>query len=115
MKGLVVSSLSGCYDTATLIIPMDRSSIYVPNAFTPNLSSNNVFQVYGNGLLEAEVLVYTREGMLVTTFDALRESWDGTQDGERLPQGTYVYRIRYRTVWRSDEWKLMVGTVTLLR
>ena len=115
MVRLVVSSLSGCYDTATLIIPMDRSAIYIPNAFTPNLATNKVFKVYGTGLLEAEAMVYTREGLLVSTFDALREGWDGTQEGERMPQGTYVYRVRYRTVWRPNEWQSVFGTVTLLR
>jgi len=112
---LVVSSLSGCYDTATLMIPMDRSSIYIPNAFTPNLSTNSVFKVYGNGILEALAIIYTREGMQLTSFDALHEGWDGTHDGERVPQGTYVYTVRYHTVWRPNEWQTVVGTVTLLR
>lgn len=112
---LVVSSGTGCFDTATLVIQMDRSTLYIPNVFTPSLATNSSFKVYGNSLLEAEAFIYTREGLLVAQFDALNEEWDGTHDGEKCPQGTYVYKVRYRSVLRSDEWHIVTGTVTLLR
>ena len=112
---LVVSSSAGCYDTAQLVIPMDRSALYVPNAFTPNLATNSEFRVFGKGLLEMEMTIFNREGLQVFYTDNWQEVWDGTQGGEPCPQGTYVYKIRYRTVWRPDEWQLMVGTVTLFR
>ena len=115
MVRLVVSSGTGCFDTATLVIPMDRSTIYIPNVFTPNLATNNFFKVYGNSLQEAQILIYTREGMKIADLDALNEGWDGTHDGDVCPQGTYVYKVRYCTVLRPDEWHTVAGTVTLLR
>lgn len=112
---LVVSSGTGCFDTATLYIPMDRSTIYIPNVFTPNLATNSMFRVYGNSLLEVQAAIFTREGIMVTEFDALNEGWNGTHNGEICQQGTYVYKVRYRSVIRSDEWQVLTGTVTLLR
>lgn len=114
---MVAASILGCFDTVRLSIPLDRSAIYVPNVFTPNLSQdfNNNFHIQGRQLLEVEVMVYTREGLLVATFDGLTESWNGTYHDQLCPQGTYAYHIRYRTASIPDEWQVLVGTVTLLR
>ena len=114
---MVATSPLGCFDTVFLTIPVDHSAIYVPNVFTPNLSQqyNNLFFVTGKQLLEVFVLVYTREGLLVASFDGLHEAWDGTHNDKLCPQGTYAYHIRYRTASLPDEWQVKVGTVTLLR
>ncbi|KWW38667.1 MAG: hypothetical protein F083_2178 [bacterium F083] len=112
---LIVASSAGCYDTANLVIPMDRSAVYIPNAFTPNLGTNRIFRVYGRSLIDVQTTIYNREGLLVSSFEGLTEGWDGTHDGERCPQGTYVYRVRYRTAGRPGEWQVVAGTVTLLR
>ena len=115
MVQLVTSSLSGCFDTAVIYIPMDRSAIYIPNTFTPNLATNARFGAYGQGILEFEMMIFNREGLLVKELKGLDDRWDGTSKDKKCPQGVYAYRARYRTVGRPNEWQVVIGTVTLLR
>ena len=115
---IVVASLSGCFDTTVIHIPIDHSSIYIPNVFTPDLSQpnlNSTFYIVSRQILEMEVTIFNREGLLIASFDGLTQFWDGTHDGTKCPQGTYVYHIRYRTAPQPGEWQYKVGTITLLR
>lgn len=95
--------------------PIDSIWISAPNVFTPDLGTNNRFQLRCNRhIRSAEVVVYDRRGDLVARFDGLTQSWDGTSHGAPCPQGTYVYHVRY--IDSADLGaKTFAGTVTLLR
>lgn len=112
---LVTKSSMGCSDTATAVIQLDRNGVFVPNAFTPNLSTNNFFQVRSNQVTEMSVYIFNRRGLLITNFDGLTEKWDGTYNGVLCPQSVYTYYIYYRTQARPNETQSKVGTVMLLR
>ena len=98
-------------------MPMeDTTRLWIPNVFTPGRTDNNVFNIFSSDLIEASVKIYDRWGGLITKFDGLTQSWDGTTDsGQLCPQGTYVYKIDYRTRNASKEQHSAKGTVTLLR
>ena len=94
----------------------DTTLLWIPNVFTPGRSDNNVFKIFSNDIVGATVKIFDRWGGLITKFDGLTQSWDGTTDsGHPCPQGAYVYKIDYRTRFASTEQHTATGTVTLLR
>lgn len=95
--------------------PIDSSTLWVPNVFTPEESTNNYFAIYCNDLLEAHVYIYTRQGEMLTHFDGLTESWDGRYKGKICKSQPYVYLIEYVTKSRPDYRQHKIGTVLLLR
>lgn len=95
---------------------VDSTMLWIPNVFTPNLSENKVFKIFSHDIIEATVKIFDRWGGLITTFDGLTQSWDGTSDkGFICPQGTYVYKIEYRIRLAPAELHSAAGSVTLLR
>lgn len=94
--------------------PFDSVFVIAPNVITPSEESNNVFSIYCSGqVVQAEVMVFNRFGTKVAQFDGLTGHWDGTSQGRRCHQGTYVYVVRY-TDNRDRGWKTVKGTVTLV-
>ncbi|MBO4599375.1 MAG: gliding motility-associated C-terminal domain-containing protein [Bacteroidales bacterium] len=112
---LAASNEYDCHDTATLTLYMQQNSLYVPNIITPALRTNNVFEVQGVSILDGEIWIFNREGLLLWHTDNIRDTWDATKDGTPLPQGTYVYAIRYRKTFESNVWLRKMGTVTVVR
>ena len=104
-----------CADTAHIAIPYYLETLYVPNVFTPGLDCNNLFGPEGVGIVELEMWVYNREGMMVFHGTGMEEKWDGTHNGKNCPTSTYTYRINYSTVSMPNGPKTMVGTVMLMR
>lgn len=104
-------SREGCYDTATVVARYDRSQVFLPNAFTPSLESNDRWKPVMQDIIEAEVWIYNRQGALVAHLEGIDDSWDGGT----CPQGTYTYLLRYRTRVHP-EWKQeLSGSIVLIR
>ena len=104
-----------CTDTTEKTIYVRRSFIFAPNAFTPDESTNRTFGILCNGVVEYELSIYNRQGLLLfqSTSDGLQ--WDGTKNGIPCPQGTYVWIVRYRTIIDPKNWHTEKGSITLLR
>ena len=113
----VILSVSNhiCYDTARSTVPVVRTLFWAPNVFTPGEDTDNRFTIVGTGMLEAELSVYNREGLLVYRTADLDAGWDGTRNGRPCPQAAYVWHLRYRSAYYPDAWQSATGTVTLLR
>ena len=112
---LVAINALGCNDTLTQTIYLQRPSIWAPNAFTPEEATNNLFCIKEDNMLTEEVFIYTRTGVLVAQFDGMTECWDGKLNGQLLPQGVYVYLIRYTTTYEPLNPLVKKGTILLLR
>ncbi|KWW29687.1 MAG: hypothetical protein AUK63_1287 [bacterium P3] len=112
---LYTSNALGCTADTTFYIPIQRFTTWFPNAFTPNKPDNKYFSVSTiNQLEHFNIIIYDRRGMQVFTSDDQNFAWDGTMEGERCPQGVYVFFCRYRRPGTSDLIQ-RTGTVTLLR
>ncbi|MCS7152808.1 MAG: PKD domain-containing protein [Bacteroidia bacterium] len=113
---LTVESELGCTDTASYCFNVAGYALLVPNAFSPNGDGiNDRFVVIGYGMERLEMSIYDRWGGLVyTTTGTEQLIWDGTKDGTPLPEGTYVYLIRYKPADKPNL-EARSGTVTLLR
>jgi gliding motility-associated-like protein len=104
-----------CTDTATKTIRMQTASIYFPNVFTPGMDNNNRFAPIYTGIVDYEIWIYDRQGMLVYYSTEPQPGWDGTHNGSPCRQATYVYHCRYRNQLMPKGYLTATGTVTLLR
>ena len=105
-----------CYDTAVHLLPMLRVAIFAPNIFTPTKETNNRFVIVTQGVYDAELRIYNREGLLVYVSDDLSAGWDGRRsDGTLCEQGNYVWKLIYRGIDRDEGKRDEVGTVLLIR
>ena len=105
-----------CKDSTFTLIPLLYSTLIAPNAFTPGRDDNNLFRIRGVGILQAEVRIFNRHGMLVFYSTDFTEPWDGRNiAGEPCPTGNYVWHIRYVTVTRPGSFQEESGVVLLIR
>ena len=102
-----------CVDT-TFTVPVCIRSVWFPNVFTPGLETNNRFGCTASfEIVEFELYIYNRQGLLVYHTDDPTALWDGTRDGAPMPQGAYVYYWFAKDAY--DFRRNGAGTVTLLR
>ena len=97
--------------------PLDTIFILAPNVVTPNgdIEANRTFRLFCSKDIEvADVYVFDRMGRQLAHFDGLTEEWDCTYDGKPLPQGAYVYRVRYID-GSNRNWKTKAGIFTIIR
>lgn len=92
---LITTNNYGCKDTILKHIEIrPKSTLFVPNCFTPNGDGKNeVFRPYHTNMEHLQVWVYDRWGVLLKTWDTLDGSWDGYYQGKKCQQDTYVYKI----------------------
>lgn len=98
---LTVTTTDGCIKQITRIIEVEEIyELYVPNSFTPNGDNlNEYFKIYGTGVEEYEIRIFNRWGAEVFKSDDLEKPWDGTYNGEKVPQGSYAYTISITTTF----------------
>lgn len=113
---LISTSEFNCPDTAYVTIPMDKTLIFVPTAFTPDRDDNALFFVKGNNILDdVQVYIYNRMGALVSSWVGFEGSWDGHHGGKRCAGGVYTWVIKYHSSFEPSRWHYKTGTVSLLR
>lgn len=73
----------------------DNSELIPTNMITPNGDGRNDLWVIRNIDLYPEniIKVYDRSGIVVYTETGYKNQWDGTSNGNVLPEGTYYYII----------------------
>jgi gliding motility-associated-like protein len=89
--------------------------IYIPNAFTPNEDEfNSVFGPISDCPLDIyQFQIYDRWGQKVFESYDSSVSWDGTILNTTVPNGLYMYTLRYR--FASDsETKFISGHINVL-
>ncbi|MEM6378512.1 MAG: PKD domain-containing protein, partial [Bacteroidota bacterium] len=110
-----------CSDTINKPVePEWLATFYAPNALAPDLDNDGVrfFKPVGTGLKSYEIQVYSPWGTIVWQSQALENGqpigrWDGTYEGEKLPQGAYVW-VATMTFDDGNEQRKS-GTVTIIR
>lgn len=121
---IVLQAKNGCDSTIHLHLtvlptpqapPVDSTTLWIPNTFTPEEKTNNEFYIFSHDIISAEVSIFSREGIHICSFDGLTESWDGTYKGVLCPQNAYIYIITYTTKSRPQYKQQKIGSVLLLR
>jgi gliding motility-associated-like protein len=116
---LIAFNNEGCVDTSHLTIEVkDEIIYYVPNTFTPDGDEfNQTFQpVFSSGYdAQSYVMqVYNRWGELIFESYDVSIGWDGTYHGAIVQQGTYVWKIQFKS--KTTDYKVeAVGHVNVIR
>ncbi len=94
----VVTNEFGCKDTAVRQIFVEpRTTMYLPNAFTPNGDeTNDVFKPVIFDVTEYEFLIFNRWGQVIFETNNTSEGWDGKINGKLAPDNVYLWKVKYR-------------------
>ena len=115
---LIVTNVYGCRDTTIFPITINGEFIlYVPNAFTPDGDGiNDKFGpvVQGEKISEFDFFIFNRWGELIFESHNSEVWWDGTNKGQPVKQGVYVWKIVARDKYTNEK-NEYIGHVTLLR
>ncbi|MBP8042183.1 MAG: gliding motility-associated C-terminal domain-containing protein [Bacteroidales bacterium] len=114
---LIVFTNFGCTDTITgKIIIQPYTTIYIPNAFTPNQDGKNpTFKAFGEGIDPERFYmnIYDRWGKLVFTTTDIETGWDGTVNGSVANEGLYVWYVSYYDALKHHH--ALKGNVVLIK
>lgn len=94
---------------------VQTSSMQVPNAVSPN-GENRFFRplvAFSRSIFNYSMQIYDRYGQEIFLTNDVYEGWDGTQNGQPLRLGMYVYLIRFQAP--NGTWIERRGTVMLIR
>ena len=90
-----------------------RPTVYVPNAFTPNLdNANEWLYVRGNFISELDFKLYDRWGELVFQTQDQSLGWNGYFKGKKVDPAVFVYYLR--VVCDGGEVFFEEGNITVL-
>ena len=115
-----VTDFNCCSNSDT--VEIKYASLSYPNAFKPtsNISDNKTFKVLGDisAISKYQFRIFNRWGQLIFETDNPQNGWDGTQDGEYAPMGTYIYTSVFTSFESGIQSAINItntGTVTLIR
>ncbi|MBK8805896.1 MAG: gliding motility-associated C-terminal domain-containing protein [Bacteroidales bacterium] len=109
---LITVNEFGCKDTTIETFFIDIfTSLYIPNAFSPNNDALYVreFRPKGLNLSEYSIWIYDKWGNLIWYSDKLihgepAEGWNGTYDDQIMESGSYIWKIE--AIFKNGEpWK----------
>jgi gliding motility-associated-like protein len=114
---LIATNSHNCIDTTSKCLTIEpNSSLYIPNAFTPNGDGrNDTFFAKGENISDFEMRIFDRWGNLIFYSDNMNKHWDGRvkPDGLIAEQDVYVYDVSAKDFKQK---KLhYIGTVTLVK
>jgi len=97
-----------------VVVSRECTAVNVPSAFSPNGDGvNDVFKVYGEGVTNFQMQIFDRMGRVVFSSNDINRGWDGTDAGEILPVGVYVYTLSYRDGRGVN--RIKKGQITIVR
>jgi len=129
---LISTNQYDCADTTFYTYELLFKGLYVPNAFSPSGTNLGIrlFQPIGMNLKQYHVTVFDMWGHLMWESTKLddkgmpTEGWDGTFEGNLMPQGNYMWKISALFV-DDSQWEgsdagagsstKTMGTVILIR
>jgi gliding motility-associated-like protein len=107
---------TGCIarDSLTIIVnPETCGEVFIPTAFSPNQSVNNILFVRGECISAMDFRIFDRWGNRVFESQNQSKGWDGTSNGKPLAMGVYVWEL---TATLQDGTSIdKKGNVTLVR
>ena len=114
---LITTNEFGCIDTVRGYVEIgDPFTIYIPNAFTPNLDAiNDQFNAYGIGWKDYNLYILDRWGLNIYHSTDHEKPWDGTYEsnGKECQSDVYVYKIQVHDT--KGELHSFIGHVSLVR
>jgi gliding motility-associated-like protein len=87
----------GCAGSAAVTVTVARTlpDIFVPNAFTPAATSNNLFRPVCFGISSLEYFrVFNRWGQLLFSTSQMGQGWDGRIEGKLQESNAYLWALK---------------------
>lgn len=111
----VITNAGGCADTIYLtVVVEEETTVYIPNAFTPNGSGNNeTFLAYGTKVDQFDMWVFDRWGNLLFHSNDMNKGWDGTYKNNPCQEDEYVWKVIYTDT--KGKKHRVIGSVALVR
>lgn len=82
---------------SALVEEFCRPTFFIPNTFTPNGDGrNDTWSAVGNNIAEYEMYVFDRWGGVLFHATHVDQAWDGTANGQPVPNDVYAYSVTYR-------------------
>ena len=115
---LITTSEFGCVDTVQkVIIVLPEVILYAPNTFTPDDDEYNQdwgLYIEGIDIYNYSLNIYNRWGQLIWESKDPSAKWDGTYNGEIVPQGTYTWTIEAKDAINDKKYQWN-GHINLIR
>jgi gliding motility-associated-like protein len=116
---LVAKNAGACPDSISLNVEIEDELIfYVPNTFTPDADGlNAIFKPVMESGFDPNsytLLIFNRWGEVIFKSLDYAIGWDGTLSGAKVQQGTYIWKITFKSN-RSDKKYMYDGSVNLLK
>ena len=107
----------GCADSIRAEVFVEPFTIYIPNTFIPDEDGlNDIFTpITDFEIHEWDLSIYSQWGELIYNSQEYANGWDGTFKGKRCQDGTYIYKLKYKSCANPIESKLIKGFVNLIR
>ncbi|GAB5525303.1 MAG: hypothetical protein Roseis2KO_31750 [Roseivirga sp.] len=87
---------NGCETSLDVEVIERFPKIYIPNAFSPNGDGeNDEFKPVTDCNLAYNIQIFNEWGGIAFSTNDITEGWDGTLDGQPVPDGKYSYIIFY--------------------
>lgn len=97
-----------------ILFDCGKSSIFIPNAFTPNGDGLNDQLCFRNQWVrEFEIRIFSRWGEMVYQSSDYNQCWDGTYNGKMCQPGVYTYYCKI--VCEAEQEATFKGDITLIR
>ncbi len=102
---------NGCVDTDSLMVTVITDhNLIISNVMTPNGDGKNDTWIIVNieSYPNTDITVVNNQGQEVYKSSAYDNSWNGTFNGKKLPDGTYYYFLKF-----AAEDKVYSGSITI--
>lgn len=112
---LTITDRYGCVNSDSVLVSVsEESSVYIPNAFTPNNDGlNDQFIVKGDDIESVQMLIFNRWGDEIFKSNDKNVGWNGIYKSKLVEPLVYVYKIKVTMI--NGEENKYVGTVTLVK
>lgn len=118
---ILLTDTLGCQITDSIKVFIEKTGLYVPNIFAPDLKDENSRFMPTSNDKDAQILrwsVYDRWGNLVFKMPypspvASIDGWDGSTKGKTLPAGVYTWILEWQVPGKAPV--IETGDVLLVR
>jgi len=113
----VVTTQFGCVDSLTKQAVVELGyKYYIPTGFTPNDDGyNDFFKVYGEDVLEFNMIIYNRWGQKLYQSYDMENGWDGKTKMSSDPVDGGVYFYRVDIIQRNGKKDTIEGNVVVIK
>lgn len=87
---------NGCETNLEIAVTERFPKIFFPTAFSPNNDGENeTFRPVADCQVTYYMQIYNKWGQVIFSTETLSEGWDGTYNGQDVPEGKYSYLVFY--------------------